>query len=307
MNDATVKINPFSSIRNRNYEIIHIIENKVKEKFAEESLDCSVESWNFEMVEYSMENYDFNFLNESDIDSKYDEMILSLVNAIFFSFNFIFFDSIFLPFLRMNSRFVSQRIHEIVYESFQDKSCFFAKELLKYPGIDINFQSNNEHNANFFAKAIKDRNLNAIELLLKNPKFNVNWPCFGLYLPLQFACLAFTDMRVVEMLAKRSDSIMVAFQLCVKQGNSYAVSYFLKNFDIEMNNFDVFFFYLIKNHFLFTLKMCLLYYIENNKDKDVDQIIKDFNIHTFFFNDFSEEILECFKKAIHEITDVKIK
>lgn len=62
-------------IRSQNYELIHIIESKLNDKFIKSSLYESISSWNNEMIDYVIDNYDYEFLFKSEVNSDKKEVI----------------------------------------------------------------------------------------------------------------------------------------------------------------------------------------------------------------------------------------
>ena len=158
MNDVIISKNDvYTSIYQRNYEMMHIIESKNPE-FFNRALISAVTCWNVEITEYSINNYSKDYIKNDkfiEIDENNESSLRDMKNIIFntfFSCNFIFFDDYLLPFLKSNESYVKNHIYSILVDSLKNDSCFFLKEFLKYPSIDINLSSAEFNNRTLLIK-----------------------------------------------------------------------------------------------------------------------------------------------------------
>lgn len=114
LNDAKLtELTVYYTISSNNYVIIHIIESKITELFSKNALKTSLYLWNKEITDYLLDNHidKYNFLtNESEIliECDYDEAVF-MFGQIVSALNFIFFESIILPFLKRNPLFVKKK------------------------------------------------------------------------------------------------------------------------------------------------------------------------------------------------------
>ena len=76
------------------------------------------------MTKYSIDNYNDEFEDEKEIDSNEYKSIIEIIYFTCYSVNFQFFDTILLPFLKKNPKFVHEKIHEIIEVTIKDNSCF---------------------------------------------------------------------------------------------------------------------------------------------------------------------------------------
>ncbi|KAK8878393.1 hypothetical protein M9Y10_005161 [Tritrichomonas musculus] len=310
LNDAKIDHRiVYGSIQSKNYDIIHLVESKVQQGYGEDSLPSSIECWNDEMTEYILDNYDCDiFKNDTDIKNKV--FLLSLLSETFYSLNFVFMESTLLPFLKNNPSFVDENIYDIIMETFSEMSCFFTKEFLKYPGLDINYHAPN-YNISFMARAIQERNSRAIEILLNNPKLDINSPCFMTLPSLHLACQFRSDMKIIRLICT-SPNIKInlkdnlchtsAFMMAVSSGNFYATKYLIDNFtNLEEKDLAKFFFPCIKYHHLMTLKVILKYFIDQNKNVSEEQIISNFISQFSKEQNYLSEYPDKIREIIHEI------
>lgn len=300
MNSKIEIDNIFSSICQRNYDLMHIVESQMKEKFVVEGLECSIQSWNHEVTEYILNNYDYyNFLEKSDVEQEKDEIVLRLISDTCFSFNFIFLDSVLIPFLIKNKRFLDDQINDILQNSFHDQSCFFSREFLKHPNVDINYYSPTNTNAITLVAAINQNNAQAVELLFKNPKINYSTPGISKFSPFQWSVGRFVDMKIVKMFTKQPGFnvnqrenvyFVTAFQISTLKMNSYALQFLSDNFNnLEVNDFGELFHFVLKEDNLFILKILLRCYKK-------------------FFPEFSKKIIiSKFQKLFNDETELGVK
>ena len=125
-------------------------------------------------------------------------IILSIINETFYSLNFRFFKSTLLPFLRHNPTFVEQNIYNILFKTFSDMSGYFITEILKYPGIDINYISQHSKKSFLFTACHKN-NPTAVEILLKYSNIDVNCLVIFGYSPLYYTCAFFCDLKIIKI------------------------------------------------------------------------------------------------------------
>ena len=97
---------------------------------------------------YVNDNYPYysiiNAKNKTSFTKEEKEIMLDILSCTFRSCNFKFFKNRVLPFINNNPQFVHDNIFDIICLSFNEMSCFFSKEFLKYPGIDINQVCNDD-------------------------------------------------------------------------------------------------------------------------------------------------------------------
>lgn len=305
----------FGSIQSTNYEIIHVIESKMNDKFKENALKSSLESWNGDMTEYVLNNYEYEFLYENDAYDEKNDMLIEIIYQTFSSFNFIFLQSTVLPFLRKNPSFVSKNIYEIVSGTFFEMSGYFTNEFLKYPGIDISHETVDKDGdvVTFLGRAIQLENIKALEILLSYNDININSRCFKNFSPFHLACKMGVDMKIIKMLSKYHDFDInffepnfgdTAFGLAVSNGNFYALQFIIDNFDsVEICQEDVnFFIYCcIKCKNYLTMKIMLRYFLNEFDDVTSESIVESFKEDFSHEPDYNEEYINVLKKIINTI------
>ena len=99
-------------------------------------------------------------------------------------------------FLKKNDRYFTENIHNIIYASLANLSCFFLMELLKYPSININYENANDNNNSFLIRAIENYNLKAVEILFKYPELKYKTSLFNDFSPLHIACIYFSEVKL---------------------------------------------------------------------------------------------------------------
>lgn len=312
MNRPDIQIeNIFGSICQRNYEITHIVEDMMKDEFNKSSLSCAVRSWNEEMVEYVMNNYTFDYFEKSDVDEKYDEVIINLLNNTFFSYNFIFFQNVFLPFLRNNPGFVNRNINELAISSFHDYSGFLTKEFFKFPGINVNYNSPLYSNFSMISVALDFRNSQIVDFLLKFPEidiYNMNGTNFSLFIN---ACYNFMDLKIIKMIANHPNfdvnwtidqTPISAFYICVLNQNTYVMEYLINNFpELTINDLNSFLFSALTKSLSLSLKYLFMYIFKKNRDTNIDKLIEHFIDISFIQPIDRNESAEELRKISNEV------
>lgn len=308
MNGATIEAqSTFNSIRNRNYELIHIVESKNEEKFKEYILVNGISSWNNEIVNYALDNYDFGFIEEENISTERYKQIIDIANNIFYSCNFIFFETYFLPFLQKNEEFLKTNIHEILIQTLEDQTSYFLKEFLKYPGIDVNYHSKNENDKSILVKAIHMKNYNAVKILLKQPDIDISKPGCDYFLPFHFACgcnsyldiiKLFCDNEQLDIKWRDPRRNLTAFDFCIVKGNFYALEYIIKRFpEIDEEIPLSFIYHCISKKYLICCKHLLKIYVSQNETKSKEEIIIKFK------NLYAEGEEEVYADILKELLD----
>lgn len=306
MNGAELNCNVIAyAIQSGNYDVIHIVESKMKEEFEKYALSYAIGSWNQEIIKYVIENYNFEFFNfekneksdkcdmkkiqddendeeiNEDIDNNNEDVILKIINNTFFSFNFWFFRKYLLPFFIKHPKFVENHIYQIILRSLEDISFYFTKNLIEYPGLDINYTSPDQRQS-FLLVAVDYNNTIAVRHLLQNQKIDVNGEAF--YSPLFYACANFADLKIIEMLINHpninfnfhepqfNDSIL---QISMIRGNAYAMKLLINTFpDIEIDNIYDDIEFCIKSNHLMTLKIFINYLKKQFNCTNFNQVIE---------------------------------
>lgn len=317
MNDATIPIRTiYCSITQRNYEIFHIVESAHLNR-VDQFYYSSILSWNNEIYEYVLNNYDFITLEQDDLNTENDENLIQVFEMICISYNFEYFNSIYLPFLRKNPLFVKRNIYPLLDKSFLDISGYFTSELLKYPGIDIN--SSEMNNDPLIINAIRKENINVVGMFLNNPLFDVNSHGNGNYHPLIYVCSLHSEIRMLDMFCKhpkinidlKSHVFNVtAFQMSVTRGNTYAIDYFVMNslVNLTQDSLNVLFFYCIANKLFYSFRITLKHFLsKNGKCKTINEIVGCFERTATVLNGFKNEFIDIFKNAIKELRQKDLK
>ena len=95
-----------------NKEIIKIVETKKRASFEKTILLESIKYWNFDMIDYALKNYGYDYFLKSGIKIN-DDMKKCLDKAFFLTFatsNFIFYKSILNPFFQNNPVYAKENI-----------------------------------------------------------------------------------------------------------------------------------------------------------------------------------------------------
>lgn len=308
MNDAKIsdKMCFFHEVL-RNVDIIHLLENKMKDNFANHALNASIVIWNIDLVEYSINNHGFSFIEESNVDQKYDKQIINIFIQSIYSLNFIFWEKFFLPFLRNNPDFIKRNISLLICETFTDHTCFFASAFLKYPGIDINFVNDEE---SYLKNAISESNINAIKLLLKNPNIDINLEIYSGITAFQYAVYKNKPIEILEILSKvpsidinKIDELTEfnSLTLAAYQHNFFTFNFITNNFPNTNLVFPYMLMYsCISNNKYYCLEIVLKYFI-NQKNPKTRTILKYFKMVGKEFDDYTDEMYNNFKIFLFKI------
>lgn len=309
MNDAKFISNDiYGALKNRNYEMVHIIESKMKETFANEVLLCGISSWNEDIIEYAINNYPHDFFNAEDngIDCE-TEISKSMIDNTFYSMNFIFLESTLFPFFEKHPNFVKKNIYEIICFSFSDNSCFFLNKLLKYPELNVNLYPFSKNKMTLLLEAIRERNEKAVEVLLNVKNIDINSYGSQNFTPFQCVCMLFFDMKIIKLFCNHPDfdinllddtNVFNAFDISVSRGNSYAVEYILDHYNNEKIILSSgVFMHCIEKHNLMCLKLILKYKL---KYLSKETIIRSFNTASDIIG-YNDEDNKTFTKILDEL------
>lgn len=306
MNDANLTENvTYYAISNQNYDLIHILETRFKTNFEKTSFFNSLNLINNDMTEYLLNNYDFTFLDKDEVDKENYEMIFKIIDNTFQSFNLIFFKSTLLPFLKNNEKFVSENIYIIVISSILEKSCFFFKEFVKYPNLDLNLRVE-KLNTNFLLKSIQQNNTRAVEILLSNPKIDINRPAIQTMPPFHIACKWRSDLKIIKLFCNHPQFdinfveerySVKAFDMAATNGNFYAIQYIIDKFpDLTITSFNVLFIYCLSEKFLLTLKIILKYYFSLEKSDEIKNVAEKLKSHFNLKNELSDLLTQIYSE-----------
>lgn len=248
-------------------------------------------------------------MKEKDIE-KFDEMNEKLLNIThiytFNSSNFIFFDSFLLPFLKNHPNFVKNCIYQIINYSLLDQSCFFFTKFIKYNGIDLNHYSIETKNTTILIHAIQYKNERAIEMLLKNPKVNIN-EMGGLSIyPFIVACTMHCDLKVVKMFCDHPNFNVNmkckktnTFQILLTQGCSFALDFLIQKYpNMEKAPFAAYCNVCMKINRLVNLKIFIKYQLTIESK---DEVIKHLKTAASF-GGFNENYFKIFLSIVDELT-----
>ena len=324
MNDVTFDEGIVSySIFNGNYDLVHMIESKSRGEFEDYSLVNAIFFWKHKISHYIILNYsNYSFLKERHIYDFNDDLkqkIFDVISATFRSCNFRFFKNTLLPFLRHNSRFVRENIFHIVTLSFKEMSCFFTKEFMKIPGIDVNYVDREEEDT-FLTAAVHERNPNAVEYLLNNfPQIDVNSLALEKYSPLYYACGILCDMRTVKLLCNHPDidisyhvrvSKFPVFHIGLARGNVAATKFLLDNYKdaLSIGESFVLVLFCLQYRHLLTLKLYLNFLMEkvdiHDKNNSFDKIIKKVRTNQGNGNNYYEELTHILDELGYDIDEL---
>lgn len=292
--------------------MIHQVELKSEEYFKIDSINDSILSWNIDIINYIIENYDFEFIEKEDVEPENDDKILDIIQEMCFSMNFEFLDKIFHSFLLKNPRFIKDNIYQIISISFNDQSLFFTKEFFKFPGIDINFFPNGENNNSLLCEAIQSRNANAIEFLLNDPNIDILNSGSSIFLPFSFVCCSKSYKKVFELFFKHpkfdiysvdSKYHLSGFAYCALKGCFYELQYILDYYpDYHERLSWGMFHHCFSNDYLMCTKILLKYYFNQNKLIAQEKLIKKIEA-----NLLNEENKAKFHELINEIKNSESK
>lgn len=294
-----------------NYDIFHITERIQKEIFAKYSLIHAIKYWRNEFIDYSFENYNFDFLEKSDVDSEYDDEIVDLISNTTYSMNFMFFESKILPFLRKNHRFVNDNINKIIIGTYYDWSCFFMREFMKWPTMDINHVFESDNNTTMFSQSILYYNLKAAEIVSSHPKFVLKNPCYKSFSALQMVSKMKVDPKFIEIICKQPNIDVnwadtrfgiSAIQLALTNGNIHSTQYLIDHFPaLQLDASEALFFYCLKTNHLMTLKIHVKYCIDRNIGGNCEEIISKIKEVFSSEPDYREEQDDTFRKIYREV------
>ncbi|KAK8883618.1 hypothetical protein M9Y10_042713 [Tritrichomonas musculus] len=294
------------SFSNNNYEILHFIESKFPSTFGKYSLFGAISYWSNDLTEYALNNYNFEYLVKEGAKIEDKESLLMIIGQTFYRYNFDFLESILLPFLRKNSEFLNENIYDIIPNTIKDMTCFFFREFMKHPMIDINHHYEEDDGFTLLNYAVKKNNTKAVEILLENRNLDINNYGFKDFSTFQFGCISFANMKIIRMICnhpnfnvKMTDgrNRVTAFPLAVNKGNFYVVKYIMDTFtDFNTCSYIVLFFNCLANRNLFTLKILLDFYLNNIEKVECSRLTNQIRnaFHTSityreeFINDFSE-------------------
>lgn len=314
-------------IRSKNYELIHIVESKLNEKFIKSSLTESISCWNNEMIDYSIDNYDYDFLFKDDFNPEKKDAANELCLRTFYSLNFIFFESTLLPFFRKNEKFVSDNIYDIISSSFYDMSCYFTFEFLKYTNIDMNFLQAkfiDEEESTLLGKVMRTRNFKAFVFLLnKYPNININHPCYTDTPPFKYACRNILSIEFLQLLinykgfdiniTENSDEEK-CFDICVMNCNYMALEFLIKNFPncVVDDDFSFYYYVALINQNYFMLKIILNHFFKTRfnceiNDQLVESLIKNFENDFKQQPDYDDKYIIMFRKIILKVKNQIMK
>lgn len=301
----------FNSISNRNYEMIHLIESMSEDKFENNCLCFSVMCCNLEMTKYAIENYNYGFLENENVDPKKIDLISDIVYNMCYSSNFRFLYSIFLPFLKKNPKFVEENIHEMIFNSMKDYSCFFIKEFLKYPKININYYSEKNDDDSFLVNAIEKRNVRAAEILLNDPNIEIGNKKYDNFSPFHDAIAYYSDLKFLELFVENpkfdvikidEDSKLTAFNVAIIRNNFYAIDFILNKLPNCNGQYIPHLLYIsFQNKYGMAFKSLLKFTLKQFKELNDEEIIDKLKNELFSLSDYNEEFIAKVQKVLHEI------
>lgn len=277
MNEADVQpIDVNFAISNKNYELVHILESKLKDEFTKCSLLRSISNWNEEMIEYSLNNFNHDYLTKRGVPFEKVDEIFNIFCETFFSSNFQFFKSTLLPFISKNEKFVSENIHEIAEASFLDQSGYFAIEFMKHPSFDVNYHFNDINGSSLLMKAVQNKNNKIIELLLKNPKLDINQFAYNSMTIFHVACRSNLNIKAFELICNHpkidinitnDSAIFAGYKLLASCGNFLQMSCLFDKFpdSLIFDDFQEILFQCLTRRHLIGAKLLLIYIFRMNQ------------------------------------------
>lgn len=315
MNEA--EINEFTcyhAVSSNNYEIIHIIESKLKEKFNKNAIKAAINLWNNEIYDYVLDNSndDYKFLfDESPIEPNKYENFLEIFSSVISSSNYVLFESTFLPILKRNQTFVEEKIYNIIFICLNQMSCFFFDYFLQYDKVDINYHSS-DNNYTILSKAIENENTNGIHKVLSHENIRINEPAFSYYPSLFVACKKCIDLKSIDLICNypsfdistTDDHYHVsAFELAMSMGNFYITEYMLNKFpeQIHPHSLTTLFFYALNNNHLYTLKVALKFFMKKDEKFTYQKIVKDIIKSFKNDDDYKSQYIDTIKSIITEL------
>lgn len=299
----------FFALIGYDFDMIHLLESKKPDKFACKIMRYSLSTWNNEMIDYVLDNYDqYDFLEKTvDINCKNKDEIFEIIHAAFTYMNISFIKSKLIPFLNKNIEFVNNNIHDILNLTFDDQTGFLTKEFLNNPNIDINYYKDSE---SLLGRAIEKENAFVIELMLKNEQIDVNKGAFQEFPPLVFACGNYADMKIIKLLFNHPDininlrdgiHNLNSFEISIARGNFYALQYFIEsNSELDYKSFDIFLYFNLKSKFFKTLKIALKYFLKIEKNVEFEKLVDLIN-QLDYDKEIEKEQFDYFKIIYDEL------
>ena len=310
MNNAKLTNNLyFSAITSGDLDMIHFLESNIPDNFVENIMFNSISDWNFDMTEYVLNNYDkYDFLEKVDIEQKDSKVILQLIRSVFVYINFSFFKTKLIPFFNNNKQFINDHLYEILNIAFSEQTGYFAKEFFKNPNFDVNHYSDRH---SILGRAIDNDNSNVIELILKNPKIDINKDSYSKFPPLMFACGNYKDMKIIKLLANHPDidanlrdgnHHVNAFEISVSRGHVYSTKYLINNvLKLNISSYNCLFYHALKSKYLMTLKIILEYYCKNQKSlkfQNLEKSVKEFHFDADYKDDYLVDLRHIYNEII---------
>ena len=191
------------------------------------------------------------------------ETVLSdIIENTFFNLNFRFLISYLLPFFRNNPSFVKKNIYEITNKTFYDHSTYLTSEFMKYPKFNENYVNPNNSKV-LFAQLVVLNNSNVVEMLIKNPKINLNRNTS--FEALDMSCYSFSSTKIVDLILKlpslndlilNNEDIESIIFTTLSNGNVYALKLILSlNPNINIHDFNSLAYQCILENHLLCLKI----------------------------------------------------
>ena len=235
MNGAEINTHlvPFV-IQQENYEMIHIVRDKLKTDFYQFSLAPSIRFWKMDILEFLIDNYYNVYMQKKEINEETRQSLLTVTACTFISENFIFFEMFLIPFFIEKSSFLIENLPIITSFTLYDLSCFFFKEFIKHPNLDVN--SIFKENQCILKKAVNELNVEAVKILLKMPE--IKFPEDGTS-PFVIACCIDFNLEIVhhlyEFMVEKSVSYdlqqkMQTINHCGFYGNVNALYFLIDKF-----------------------------------------------------------------------------
>lgn len=120
-----------SCLSSNNKEMFQLLMNKVDENAKKTLLISSIYQWNLELTDSELKKPIHEYFQKATFSLENLAELFPIISATFLSYNFIFYESTLANFFRNNPHFIQGNIHQIIKKSFKERSCFFAKEMMK--------------------------------------------------------------------------------------------------------------------------------------------------------------------------------
>ncbi|KAK8841673.1 hypothetical protein M9Y10_026613 [Tritrichomonas musculus] len=242
-----VEINPkmtFDAIQTNDYEIIHYFESKLNIEFGKMAMCSAISLWNPEIVEYSLDNYNYEFLLQSetencknafegnkneddnkkeddnqngDLNKIKDEDINDEIGNGVNEKDSVLIDIAYQTIFSVNFVF----LESFLLPFFKNNPQFVAdninlivrKSFTDHSGFflsefmkypGLDVNHHFKDDSSFLKIAIENRNSRCVEILLNNPDIQINEPAFMSYSALIIACNLFSDLKIIELLCSHS-------------------------------------------------------------------------------------------------------